>query len=549
VIIMRSLSLLVAVLTTPLTLSAQVTRDVPTGNPTAIVDLRTSEGAKLLGATWRFHDAAVVEVDHHAPGPDLKPTGPLIRTHDIAPQAGVPGFDDRGWDVIPATSLEQRRSSGRLSFAWYRLVFTIPEVVGAFRTAGSTAVFEIVLDDYSEVWVNGALPTALGQGGGGLVSGWNTPNRVVVARDVKPGQQVELAIFGANGPLSAPPGNYIWIRSATLDFYKDGTLGTPRDIAGEIKRLDPAVDRIAPRDAKIEKIASGFQFTEGPLWHPQGYLLFSDPNANTIYRWTPDGGVSVFRTKSGYADADIGEYHQPGSNGLTLDREGRVVIDEHGRRRVVRLETNGLITVLADRYDGRRLNSPNDLVYKSDGSLFFTDPPFGLPKVFADPRKELRHSGVYRLKDGVVRLMTDELTGPNGLAFSPDERWLYVSNWDEQRKVIMRYPVLLDGTIDDGEVFLDVTASDPGEQAWDGVKVDQEGNVYAAGPGGIWILTPEGRHIGTISPPEAPANMTFGDADGRTLYITARTSVYRVRLNIPGIRPLPATQLSQGSPR
>lgn len=538
-------SILAAALLAAQALGAQVTRDVPTGNPVAIVDLRTKAGARSLGATWRYHDAQVVEVDHRAPGTDLKPTGPAIRTHDIVPGAGEPGFDDSAWDVIEPSSLEQRRSTGKLSFGWYRLSFTIPETVGAFRTAGSTAVFELVLDDYSEIWVNGRLSPTLGQGGAGLVSGWNTPNRVVVARDVKPGQRVDLAIFGANGPLSSPPGNYIWIRSATVDFHPAPvTIGV-----GQVTRNDPAVDRIVSRDATIEKIAGGFQFTEGPLWHPNGYLLFSDPNANTIYRWSTDGGVSVFRTKSGYAGPDVGEYHQPGSNGLTLDRDGRLVINEHGRRRVVRLETNGLITQLADQFDGKRLNSPNDLVFASTGALYFTDPPFGLPKVFADPRKELKHSGVYRLLDGKVRLMTDELTGPNGLAFSPDERWLYVSNWDERRKVIMRYPVLTDGTIDDGEVFLDVTRSHPGEQSWDGVKVDQEGNVYAAGPGGIWILSPEGKHLGTITPPETPANMTFGDADGRTLYITARTSVYRVRLGVPGIRPVPATQLSARTSR
>ncbi len=522
---------------------AQVTDNVPAGRPVAVIDLATRGGAQLVNGRWRYADARIVQVDHRAPGLDLKPSGPPTRTFDITPRAGAMDFNDAAWDVIDAGSLDARRSSGKLSFGWYRIRLTIPERVGAFDPTGSTVVFEIVLDDYSEIWVDGRLPLTLGATGGGLVRGWNAPNRVVVARNAKPGQQIQIAVFGANGPLSDPPGNFIWVRSATLDFYKDASLAITRESAGEVVRLDSAIDAIVPKDAKVEKLAGGFQFTEGPVWHPDGYLLFSDPNANTIYRYTRDGQVSVFRAKSGYASTDIGEYGQPGSNGLTLDAEGRLTIDEHGRRRVARLEKNGVVTVLADRYQGKRLNSPNDLVYKSDGSLFFTDPPFGLPRFFDDPRKELPFSGVYRLdKTGSLRLLTSELTGPNGLAFSPDERFLYVDNWDVNRKVIMRYPVLADGSLGTGGVFLDVTTSHPGEQAWDGLKVDERGNVYAAGPEGIWILSPEGKHLGTIKATETPANFAWGDEDGRTMYITARTGLYRVRLSVPGIRPAMTVQ-------
>ena len=520
------------------TAGAQVTGDVPAGKPVAIVDLATRDGAELVGGRWKYADASIIEVDHRAPGPDLKPSGPPTRTYDIMPHAGAADFDDADWPAIDATSLDARRSGGKLSFAWYRLRLTIPQRVGNFDPTGSAVVLEVVLDDYSEIWVDGRLPLTLGQTGNGLVRGWNAPNRVVLGRNVKPGQVIQIAIFGANGPLSEPPGNFIWIRSATLEFYKDASFGIAHETAGEIVRLDSAVNSIVPKDARVEKLAGGFQFTEGPIWHPDGYLLFSDPNANTIYRWTPDGQVSVYRAKSGYSGVDVGEYGQPGSNGLTLDREGRLTIDEHGRRRVVRLEKNGVITVLADRYEGKRLNSPNDLVYKSDGSLYFTDPPFGLPKFFDDPRKELPFSGVYRVgTDGSIRLVTRDLTGPNGLAFSPDERFLYVDNWDVNRKVIMRYPVLAGGSVGKGEVFVDVTKSHPGEQAWDGLKVDEMGNVYAAGPEGIWILSPEGKHLGTIKAAEVPANFAWGDDDGRTMYITARTGLYRVRLNVPGIRP------------
>ncbi|PYT36869.1 MAG: SMP-30/gluconolactonase/LRE family protein [Acidobacteria bacterium] len=339
-----------------------------------------------------------------------------------------------------------------------------------------------------------------------------------------------------NGPISNPPGNFIWVRSATLDFYKADPPGRAREVDTVVTRLDKAIDDIVPKDARIEKLAGGFLFTEGPVWVGDGYLLFSDPNGNMIYRWSPDGQVSVFRTKSGYAGFDVGEYGQPGSNGLTLDRESRLTINEHGNRRVTRLEKNGQITVLADRYQGKRLNSPNDLVYRSDGSLYFTDPPFGLPKLFDDPRKELPFSGVFRISDGRLQLLTTDLTGPNGLAFSPDEKYLYVGDWDPKKKVLMRYEVSADGTLRGGRVFFDMTDA-PGEDALDGVKVDRQGNVYVSGPGGLWILSAQGKSLGTIRGPEHPHNMAWGDDDGRTLYLTAQTGLYRIRLNVQGIRP------------
>jgi gluconolactonase len=292
-----------------------------------------------------------------------------------------------------------------------------------------------------------------------------------------------------------------------------------------------------PPGTRLEHLASGFSFVEGPVWVPaENALLFSDPNDNRIYRWSEDNGVSVFRSKSGYAGFDIAEYRQPGSNGLTLDREGRLVINEHGNRRVTRLERNGDITVLADRYQGKRLNSPNDLVFRSDGSLYFTDPFFGLPAFEKDPRAELPHAGVYRLADGQLTLLTAELKGPNGIAFSPDERVLYVSNWDERKKIIMRWDVQADGTVANGRTFADMTSA-PGEEALDGLKVDRDGRVFVSGPGGLWIYAPDGRHLGTLRLPQLAANFAWGDDDGRTLYLTARTGLYRVRLARPGIQP------------
>ncbi|MFL5304538.1 MAG: SMP-30/gluconolactonase/LRE family protein [Polyangia bacterium] len=517
---------------------AHAPADPPLGRPDAVVDLATPAGASLVGATWRVHDADLVAIDGRAPGADLKPSGMKLRTRDIAPHAEVAGFDDSRWPAVElATSglpgLEQRRGTGRVSFVWYRLTVTVPASFGDLDARGTTLAFETVLDDYAEVWVDGKLPVALGQPGGNVVKGFGAPNRVILGHDVRPGQKFQIAIFAMNGPVSGSPQNFIWVKSATLDVYRSRPTVAARDEGGAIVRLSPALDQIVPRDARVEKLADGFQFTEGPVWHPDGYLLFSDPNANNIYRWTPDGGVSVYRAKSGYRGLDIAAYNQPGSNGLALDPAGRLTINEHGNRRVTRLEKNGVVTVLADRYDGKRLNSPNDLVYRSDGALYFTDPPFGLPKFFDDPRKELPFSGVYCVVNGDVRLVARDLTGPNGLAFSPDEKYLYVDNWDVHRKVILRYAVAADGGLHDPITFLDLTAV-PGEQAFDGLKVDRRGNVYAAGPGGLLIVSPEGKQLGTIRFSEQPANLAWGDADRQTLYVTARTGLYRVRLNVAG---------------
>jgi gluconolactonase len=507
----------------------------------ATVDLATPEGVALVKGAWRYSDTRIVEVDFIGPGPDGQPTGRPLRTYDYLPKAGVAGFDDSAWPMIAPTSLTTRRSTGRLCFNWYRINVTIPDRVGMYDPTGTTVTFETALDDYAEIWVDGELPRALGQRGGSVVAGWNAANEVVVARDVKPGQQIQLAIFGINGPISNPPTNFIWMRYARLRFTP-GTRGPqavePQEVNVDVVRRSPGIDAIVGPNPKVFKLAEGFTFTEGPVWSAaRESLLLSDPNENVIYEYTSGGRLSVFRNESGYSGPDIAEYKQPGSNGLAIDPRGRLTISEHGNRRVTRLDGD-TVTILADRFAGERFNSPNDLVYRSDGALFFTDPPFGLPKVFDDPRKELAESGVYMLRDGAVRLVTDQLRGPNGLAFSPDERYLYVGNWDESRKVVMRYRVEAGGQVTESKVFFDMTSA-PGEDAIDGVKVDSAGNVFVSGPGGLWVLSPQGEHLGTIVTPRHVHNMAWGD-DGKTLYLAARDRLYRMRL-LTGIRMVSPT--------
>ena len=512
--------------------------------PDAIIDLRTTEGVKHVGAQWRYSDTDIQQITHRDVGADLKANGNPNHTFDFAPDARRADFDDSKWPVIPSESLEERRGHGRLSLNWYRINITLPERVSSLETKGGTVVFEIVVDDYAEVWVNGKLGNVLGQQGGSVVAGWNAPNRVLLTRNAQPAERFQIAVLGINGPVSTHPDTFIWVRSATLDFYKPGRLSQVREVKLSVDRKDPSLDTVLPSEPKLEKVADGFTFTEGPVWidagnpalapdSTDGFLLFSDPNNNVIYRCSPEGEVQPYKTKSGYSGEDIGDYGQPGSNGLTTDSQGRLTICQHGNRRVVRIEKNGTTTVLADRFNGKRLNSPNDLVYRSDGTLFFTDPPFGLPKFQNDPRREQPHFGVYSVKDGHVKLVSTDFSGPNGLAFSPDEKFLYIGNWDDTNKVVNRYSVNADGTLGKGELFFNMTAAS-GEDAIDGIKVDAAGNVFVSGPGGLWIISSAGKHLGTLHGPEHPHNMNWGGSDRRTLYLVAQTGIYRIRLKIPG---------------
>ncbi|MGH7795318.1 MAG: SMP-30/gluconolactonase/LRE family protein [Candidatus Binatia bacterium] len=506
----------------------------------AAINLAARDGVQLVKGAWRYSDTKIIEIDFKAAGADGQPGATPNKAYDFMPHAGRADFDDSKWEVIDPATLDQRRSAGKLAFNWYRIKITVPQRVGNFDTTGSTLVFSTSLDDYAEIWVDGEIPRAAGQSGGSVIKGWNAENRLIIARGVKPGQTIQLAIFGVNGPISNPPTNYIYVKHARLEFHKvpaGPTAVAPREVNVEVIRRDPAIDAIVPANPKIFKLAEGFQFTEGPIWISAGYLLFSDPNANAIYKYSAaDSKLSVFKAKSGYSGKDIAEYLQPGSNGLTLDPQGRLIINEHGNRRVTRLEKDGRVTVLAGKYEGKRLNSPNDLVYRSDGTLFFTDPPFGLPKLYDDPCKELPYSGVFALYKRQLKLVSTDLKGPNGIAFSPDEKYLYVGNWDPEKKIVMRYEVGADGSLSNGKVFFDMTQA-PGEDAIDGIKVDRQGNLYVSGPGGLWIISPDARHLGTIIAPKHPHNLAWGGDDGKTLYMTAQGTLYRMPLNIPGIRP------------
>ncbi len=320
--------------------------------------------------------------------------------------------------------------------------------------------------------------------------------------------------------------------------------------AQEIKKLDPAFDQILPKDAKLERVATGLnRWTEGPVW-AHGMLFFAEIPSNNIDEWTPAKGVSVFLHPSGYQGSSPYGGPEPGSNGMTLDAKGRLTVAGHARRNVFRLESlnpKAQITVLADSYEGKKLNSPNDLVYRADGSLYFTDPPYGLPtQGDDDPLKELKVNGVYRIpgasqqKPGAppnrknLQLLIQDLPRPNGIAFSPDQKILYVD--DSLKKIWMRYDVLPDGSLANGSLLLDCS-SDPAPGGPDGMKVDKKGNIYGAGPGGVWIISPSGKHIGTFLLPERVSNLAWGDKDGKSLYITASTSIYRIKLKIAGVMP------------
>ena len=300
---------------------------------------------------------------------------------------------------------------------------------------------------------------------------------------------------------------------------------------GFIERVDPRFDDLVPLDARIERLADGFVFIEGPVWiRDEDRLVFSDVRDNIIYQWTEDEGVSPLI--SPVFEGDPTGLRSVSPNGLTLDSRGQLIICEHGNRLISRLEEDGSRTTLVDNYQGRRLNSPNDAVYGLDGWLYFTDPPYGLEGLEESPLRELDFNGIYRLgPNGELQLLNADQTRPNGIALSPDDLTLYVANSDENQMIWYEYDILERG-LSEPRIFYDVT-DQPGTGVPDGMTVDLAGNIFATGPGGVWVFSPDGTHLGTIQPDEVPANVAWGD-DGYTLYMTARSGLYRILLNTEG---------------
>ncbi|MDX1946516.1 MAG: SMP-30/gluconolactonase/LRE family protein [Pirellulaceae bacterium] len=314
---------------------------------------------------------------------------------------------------------------------------------------------------------------------------------------------------------------------------------TPKTI-GSIEKLDPAFEKLLPADAKIEVLASGFDWSEGVCWVKDGgFIVLSDIPPNKIMKWDPKSGtLSVFMERVGYTGKEpfVSETPEPGTNGLMLDPQGRIVACCHGDRVIKRIEKDGKLTVIADKYDGKRFNSPNDCVYKSNGDLYFTDPPYGLPQREKDPTRELDWFGVYRLgKDGKVTLLTKEMTRPNGIGFSPDEKTLYVAQSDPAAAIWKAFPVKEDGTLGDSKLLSDATEGvkkkEPGLP--DGMAIDKEGHIWATGPGGVYCFAPSGKLLGRLLTGQRTANCKFGD-DGKTLFICADMFLCRVKTNVTG---------------
>jgi gluconolactonase len=301
-----------------------------------------------------------------------------------------------------------------------------------------------------------------------------------------------------------------------------------------IERLDPALDALIAPGADIDRVATGFKFTEGPMWR-QGRLWFSDLRDDKVLAVTPDGKVEVLLQHAGGLNPfPIDSYR--GSNAMATDKDGSVLLAQHGGRRIVRLDARLTPSTVVDKYQGKRLNSPNDLVFAPDGSLWFTDPPFGLAGMDKDPAKELPFNGVFRYSSGKLDAVITDLPLPNGLAFSPDGQTLYVANYGPERYV-KAYDIARDGSIAGSRVLIQYGNEETRPGGPDGLKVDSAGNVWTTGPGGIRIVTPRGKVLGQIVLPEVAANLAFAE-DGKTAYITASSSIYKLKLTTPGNMPL-----------
>jgi gluconolactonase len=327
-----------------------------------------------------------------------------------------------------------------------------------------------------------------------------------------------------------------------------GSLHSPRATAeepkppmtlGSIDRKDPKLDALIPKDAKIEVLAGGFKWTEGPVWDKKGNaMLFTDIPNNRVVRWSAKDGVSDFLKPSGYTGKEEFKGYEPGANGLAFDKDGNLILCQHGDRRVVRLKGDKTFETIVDKYMGRRLNSPNDLVFAKNGDLYFTDPPYGLPEQMKDPKKELDFQGVYKLSaKGELALLTKEMTRPNGIALAPDEKTLYVANSDPDKAIWMAFPINADGTLGKGKMIHDATAdvkANPNKGLPDGMKVDAKGNIFATAVNGVYVFSPDFTLIGRIVTNDKTANCAWGD-DGTVLYLATNDKLTRVKTTTKGL--------------
>lgn len=464
----------------------------PFGDPVAVVDLMNVAAADSVSVAWHFVDASIIEIDSNDPGPDLRPTGPAVRSHDVSPRPRTPGWDDAAWTPVDPPSLSVRRGHGHFALGWFRTSITLPARIGETDTRGTTVVFEIVADDYSEVWVDGRLSASPGDAGGGPVSGFNAPNRVVLTRSAEPGHTYDIAVLAMNAPLSVSPPNFLWVRSAVLDVYRPATT-----------------DR-----TEVERIATGFSALAGMVWTGSA-LLFCDARANTIHRYDPrEERIGVWRSHSGYAGADIGRYSEPGASALAVDANERVLITELGNRRLVRIERTAATTVLADRFEDAPLEGLRDVVLDAHETVW-TAGSRGVLRVAAD---------------GTVALVSHELIAPTALAISADGGALFVADGAPDHAVVLRHPILPDGSLGPSTVALDLRSTTR-EEALRDLLLDARGNLYVAGASGVTIAS-EGRVLRAIPVDEPVLGLAWGE-DAGTLFIAGRTSLYRATVAEP----------------
>jgi len=505
--------------------------------PDAIVDLQTEAGAARVGVTWRWSDTRVVTVRDVAVGADLGPSGPPVRTLDILPHAQSPAYDDSDWEVLAAADTYRRLGGGRVSFLWYRFAITLPAAVDGVPVQGCTAVLEMTVDDYAEVWVDGELPRALGDVGGGVVAGFNAPSRVVLTRAAHAGQQFSVAVFAFNGPVSASPRNYVWVRTATLSLFTAERARVGQDAALRVHDFGGLSATIG-LTAALERLATGFTAPRAALWDAGGVLV-STPATGALYRWSAAGRVTLVRVTNGVPGAPAGHLREPGTGGLALDPQQRLLLCQRGHGRVLRVNAHGDTTVVLDCCDGLPLAPPWDVCARADGTVYVSAPGTVEP----GDRGPRARGGGPPLATGVLGVgaagafvVDADMAAPHGLALSPDGRTLYAADGLAPR--VMCWPLDSDGRARaPGRYLVDLSGlHDDGHAGGvEGLAVDSAGTVLACTSAGLWVLAPDGRPLGLLDLPEQPRGVTLGGDDGRTAFVTAGSSLYRLPL-----APLPA---------